>query len=525
MVSLTWRGQAVDGGPRIGTFRHRTTVTRARIRRMTDTLTTAGVIRPTVATTVRPNAALALLCVAQLMLVLDFSIVNVALPSMHDDLGFSRGGLQWVISAYALTFGGFLMLGGRAADLFGRRRVFVAGLVLFSVASLAGGFAWAPWVLVAARAVQGIGGAIVSPAALSLLTTTFPEGPQRNRAMGWFGTMSTIGFAVGMMLGGVLTHAAGWPWVMFVNVPVGLAVILLAPLALPAGREAPPSVGFDFLGAALVTGASAALVYALSDASEAGWGSIQTIALLATSAALFVGFVVAEGRVRHPLVPLSIFRRRDLVGANLVGFLLAAAAPSMVYLLTLHMQQQLGYSPALTGLAFMPHAAVAIVAARVVPRSVDRFGARATMAAGAAIFGAGLLMLTLLTPGGPYAIELLPGLALTPIGILFGFLASMIAATSGMPDEEQGLASGLLATSQQIGSALGLAVVLNVVSALERRAVLADVAAASARVIGYRYGFLVEAAFAAAAVAVALLVVRNTPRGTPVGARPVVAHH
>jgi EmrB/QacA subfamily drug resistance transporter len=493
---------------------------------MPDALLTADA-SPTDATPqmVRPDVALALLCVAQLMLVLDFSIVNVALPAMDDDLGFRPGGLQWVISAYALTFGGFLMLGGRAADLFGRRRVFVAGLVLFSAASLAGGFARAPWALVTARAVQGIGGAVVSPAALSLLTTTFPEGPRRNRAMGWFGTMSTIGFAVGMMLGGVLTHAAGWPWVMFVNVPVGLAVILLAPLALPPGRESPPAIGFDLLGAVLVTGASSALVYALSDAAEAGWGSPQTLALLATSLALLVGFVAAEGRVRHPLVPLPIFRRRDLVGANLVGSLLAAAAPSMVYLLTLHMQQHLGYTPALTGLAFMPHAAVAIVAARLVPRAVGRLGARTTMALGAAIVAAGLLLLTVLTPGGPYATELLPGLALTPVGILFGFIASMIAATSGMPDDDQGLASGLLATSQQIGSALGLAVVLNVVGAAEHHAAQGGMTGASARVIGFRYGFLVEAAFAAAAAVVALAIVRGTPQGATAGARPGVALH
>ncbi len=473
----------------------------------------------------RADAALALLCVAQLMLVLDFSIVNVALPSMESDLGFTKSGLQWVISAYALTFGGFLMLGGRAADLFGRRRVFVLGLALFSAASLAGGFARSAWVLVAARALQGIGGAIVSPAALSLLTTTFAEGPERNRAMGWFGTMSTVGFAVGMMLGGLLTGAVGWEWVMFINVPIGLAVIALAPLALPAGREGPPAIGFDLAGAALITAASAALVYALSDAERAGWSSPQTLALLAVAAAGLAGFVAVEGRVAHPLVPLAIFRRRDLVGANFVGFLLAAAIPAMIYLLTLHMQQGLGYSPMTTGLAFMPHAAVAIVAARVVPRVVDRFGARPIMAWGAAIFGGSVLLLAALTPGGPYATELLPGLAITPVGVLFGFIASMIAATSGMPDEEQGLASGLLATSQQIGQALGLAVVLNVVAGGEARGLAAGLDAAHARVLGYRSGFLIEAGFAALAVAVALLVVRESPRGASVGSRPAVPPH
>ena len=434
------------------------------------------------------NAALALLCVAQLMLVLDFSIVNVALPSMKRDLGFSDGGLQWVISAYALTFGGFLMLGGRATDLFGRRRVFVAGLALFSVASLAGGFARASWALVAARALQGVGGAIVSPAALSLLTTTFPEGPARNRAMGWFGTMSTVGFAVGMMLGGLLTGAVGWEWVMFINVPIGLAVILMAPLALPPGRESRPAGGFDLAGAVLITGASASLVYALSDAEKAGWTSWQTFLLLATSASLLIAFVAVERRVKHPLVPLGIFRRRDLVGANLVGFLLASAIPAMIYLLTLHMQQHLGYSPMTTGLAFMPHAVVAFVAARVAPRFVDRFGARPVMAGGAAAFCASVLPLAMITPDGPYLLEIFPALTITPVGILFGFLASMIAATSGLPDDEQGLASGLLATSNQIGQALGLAVILNVVTVAGRHGLAGGLEGAAARVVGYRWG-------------------------------------
>jgi len=472
----------------------------------------------------RDDAALALLCVAQLMLILDFSIVNVALPSMKRDLGFSEAGLQWVISAYALTFGGFLMLGGRAADLFGRRRVFMAGLGLFTAASLAGGFARAPWLLVGARALQGVGGAIVAPAAMSLLTTTFAEGPSRNRAMGWFGTMSTIGFAVGMILGGFLTGSVGWEWVMFINVPIGLAVILLAPRALPRGRESAPAGGFDLIGAALITGASSSLVYALSDAERAGWTSWQTFTLLGMSAALLVGFLAVESRVAHPLIPLEIFRRRDLVGANLVGFLLAAAIPAMIYLLTLHMQRHLGYSPMVTGLAFLPHALVAFVAARVVPRVVDRFGPRPIMAWGAATFGGSVLMLAAITPGGRYLAELLPGLAITPVGILFGFLASMIAATSGLPDDEQGLASGLLSTSQQIGQALGLAVILNVVSLAERRALASGLTGASATVAGYRWGFLVEAGFAAVAVAVALLVVRKSA-GQAASVRPVVVIH
>ncbi len=469
------------------------------------------------------NTSLALLCVAQLMLVLDFSIVNVAMPSIKSALHFSESGLQWVISAYALTFGGFLMLGGRAADLFGRRRVFMGGLALFSAASLLGGFARAPWMLVAARALQGVGGAIVSPAALSLLTTTFAEGPARNRAMGWFGTMSTVGFAVGMMLGGLLTGAIGWEWVMFINVPIGLVVIALAPLCLPSGEESQPFQGFDLSGAALITGAAASLVYALSDAENVGWSSWQTLGLLAVSLAMTVGFVAVESRVANPLIPLRVFRKRDLMGANVFGFLLAAAVPAMILLLTFHMQRHLHYTPWITGLAFMPHAVVAFFAARVVPRVVDRFGPRAVMIWGAAIFIGSVLLLSSMTPAGSYWIELLPGLAITPIGILFGFIASMIAATSGMPDDEQGLASGMLATFQQIGQALGLAVILNVVAWAERRGVLAGLAEAPARVQGYRSGFLVEAGFATLALLVALVVVRKAK--VKASDRPVVTLH
>ena len=485
----------------------------------------SGPAAPTL-TTPQANVALALLCVAQLMLVLDFSIVNVALPAMKADLGFTTAGLQWVISGYALTFGGFLMLGGRAADLFGRGRVFVAGMALFTVASLAGGFARASWVLVAARALQGVGGAIVAPASLSLLTTTFAEGPERNRAMGWFGTMSTVGFAVGMMLGGLLTGSVGWPWVMFINVPIGLVVIGLSRWALPASPRVDDGAesGFDFLGSALITLASAACVYAMSDAERVGWTSPQTLGLLALAVAGTTGFLVVEGRVRFPLVPLAVFRRRNLMGANAVGFFLAASIPAMIYLLTLHMQGHLSYSPGMTGLAFMPHAAVAIVAARVVPRVVNRCGTRNVMAWGAAIFGGSVLLLAGITPRGSYWLELMPGLVITPVGVLFGFIACTILATSGVADHEQGLASGLLSTSQQIGQALGLAVVLNVVAWAEARGLAAGLPVVAARVSGYRAGFLVEAVFAALALLVTMTVIRREPRGAITANRPVLVH-
>ncbi len=477
-------------------------------------------------TPAQANVALSLLCVAQLMLVLDFSIVNVALPAMQADLGFTPAGLQWVISAYALTFGGFLMLGGRAADLIDRRAVFVAGMGLFTLASLAGGFARASWMLVAARALQGVGGAVVAPASLSLLTTTFAEGPERNRAMGWFGTMSTVGFAVGMMLGGLLTGSVGWPWVMFINVPIGLLVIGLSRWALPDTRKVEEGAesGFDFIGSALITLASGSVVYAMSDAERAGWTSPQTLGLLAAAVGLAVAFVWVEGRVRFPLVPLEVFRRRNLMGANAVGFCLAASIPAMIYLLTLHMQGHLHYSPGMTGLAFMPHAAVAIVAARVVPRVVNRFGPRSVMGWGAAIFGGSVLLLAGITPDGSYWLELMPGLVITPVGVLFGFIACTILATSGVADHEQGLASGLLSTSQQIGQALGLAVVLNVVTWAEARGATSGLAETAARVAGYRAGFLVEATFAALALLVTLTVIRLSPQPVVASNRPVLVH-
>jgi MFS family permease len=335
--------------------------------RMTDTLEDVAPAADLADAHRRRHWALLVLCAAQLMMVLDFSIVNVALPEIGEALHFSEKGLQWVISAYGLTFGGFLLLGGRACDLFGRRRLFVGGLALFTAASLLGGLARAAWMLIAARALQGVGGAVIVPAILSLITATFPEGPERNRAMGWLGTMSTIGFAVGMILGGVLTDALGWASVMFVNVPAGLAVVLAAPVVLPAGRTEGQggAKGFDVLGALLVTGAASALVYGLSTVAEAGWTAVAGGAL-AAAAVQAVAFVLVESVVAHPLVPLSVFTRRNMMGANLVGFFLAAAAPAMVFLLTIYLQKQLHYSPFWTGMAFMPHAAAAMAASHYV---------------------------------------------------------------------------------------------------------------------------------------------------------------
>ncbi|BAZ11812.1 hypothetical protein NIES4071_36380 [Calothrix sp. NIES-4071] len=315
--------------------------------------------------------ALGLLCAAQFMVVLDFSIVNVALPAMQRELGFSQQNLQWIVSAYALTFGGFLLLGGRAADLLGRRRVFIAGLGLFALASLVGGLAQFQWVLITARAFQGLGGAIVSPAALSILTTTFREGSERNRALGIWGAVAAGGFAAGVLLGGILTDGLSWRWVMFVNVPIGIATAALSPMFLSESREQVVNRKIDFAGAVTVTVGLVLLVYALVQAPEAGWVATSTILSFVAAIALLCLFVLIESRSSSPLVPLGIFRHRTLTAANLVGALLSAAVASMVFILTLYMQQVLSYSALQTGLAFLPHALAASIAAPLASRFVS----------------------------------------------------------------------------------------------------------------------------------------------------------
>ncbi len=329
--------------------------------------------------------ALALLCTVQFMVVLDIAIVNVALPSIQTDLGFSQENLQWVISAYALLFGGFLLLGGRAADLLGRRRIFLIGIVVFTAASLLSGLAWSEGALIGARAVQGLGAAIISPAALSILMTTFAQGKERNTALGAWGAVGAFGAVAGVLLGGVLTDLLSWQWIFFVNVPVGLAALAITPLLISESRDA-NARSFDFPGAVLVTSGLVVLVYAITQANDYGWGSAATIGLFAASVALIAGFLGWEARAKDPLMPFSIFRLRTLVGANVAALILGTAMFGMFLMLTLYMQQVLGYSPMRTGVAYLAVAGTAIVWSALAAQLVTRIGVKPVLVVGMTSF-------------------------------------------------------------------------------------------------------------------------------------------
>ena len=455
--------------------------------------------------------ALALLCAAQFMVVLDFSIVNVALPAMQKSLGFSQQNLQWIVSAYALTFGGFLLLGGRAADLFGRRRVFIAGLGLFVLASLVGGLAQAQWVLVTARAFQGLGAAIVSPAALSILTTTFAEGSERNRALSLWGAVGAGGFAAGVLLGGMLTDWLNWRWVMFVNVPIGLAAVGFSPVVLGESRAQTTTQQIDLAGAATVTAGLVLLVYALVQAPEVGWVAAATILPCVGAIALLALFVWLEARSSASLVPLELFRQRTLIGANLVGALLSAAVASMVFILTLFLQQVLHYTALQTGLAFLPHALAAMLAAPIASQLVSRLGVKQTLVIGMVAAMVGLLLLTGISVQSSFVRDILPGTVVVGLGIVTGLVSVTIAATSGVSDRDQGLASGLLNTSQQIGSAIGLAILVAVATA-RTQAIAATTGGSSpiATTGGFQAALGVGAGFAALGILVAVLMIRKT---------------
>ena len=406
--------------------------------------------------------ALILLCFAQFIVVLDASIVNVALPSIGKDLDFSQSNLAWVINAYVLTFGGFLLLGGRMADLLGRRRVFLAGLLLVAGASLVAGFATNETQLIAARAAQGLGAAIISPAALSIVTNTFRDGAERNRALGAWGAVAGAGGAAGVLLGGILTDGPGWEWVLWINVPVALIVAVLTPSLIPESRSESATRHFDAAGAVSVTAGLSLLVYALVDATDAGWGSTQTLLLLALSAALIAAFVAIELRSQAPLVPFKIFRIRTLTGANVVGLLLGASLFSMFFFITLYMQQVLGYSPIDAGLSYLPLALMIIAASGVASQLVSTIGFKPVLAIGMGLIAAALLWFSQISVGGGYVSDILGPSLLAAAGLGFAFVTTTIAAMSGVREQESGLASGLINTSQQIGGALGLAVLATI---------------------------------------------------------------
>src|SRR5437870_1872178 len=403
--------------------------------------------------------ALALIVAAQFMVVLDIAIVNVALPSIKSDLHFSQASLQWVITAYAILFGGALLLGGRLADLLGRRRLFVAGLAVFVGSSLLSGLAWSEGSLIAFRALQGLGGALLAPAALSILMTTFPEGRERNTALGIWGAASGSGGAAGVLLGGLLTSYLSWSWIFFINIPVGAVVIGLTPWLLRESRVETAERRFDLAGAASITSGLMLLVYAMTRATQHGWGSNSTIELLAGSALLILVFVLIELRSQAPLLPLRMFRLRTLAAANAAGVVVAAVGFSMFFLLTLYFQQVLHYSPIQTGVAFIAITLSIVVFSNVAQRLVTRFGSRGVLTAGLLVAATSLALLARLPAHGHYFWNLFPALVLGGIGMAMSFISMTIAGLAGVQGPDAGIASGLINTSRQIGGAVGLAAV------------------------------------------------------------------
>ncbi len=459
-------------------------------------------------------SALALIVVAQFMVILDVAIVNVALPSIKTDLGFSQANLQWVISAYAIMFGGVLLLGGRLGDLLGRRRLFIGGLSLFSLSSLLCGIAWSETSLIAFRGLQGLGGALLAPAALALLMTTFAEGRERNLALGIYGAAAGSGAAAGVLLGGVLTSYLSWPAIFFINVPVGIAAIAVTPLVLRESRAELPHRHFDFAGAFTVTAGLMLLVYALTQATTDGWTSTTTLSLLAGSVGLIVAFVVVELRSKAPLLPLRIFRLRTLTAANVTMAVVGAAAFSEFFLLTLYMQDILRYSAVQTGVAFLAFALTVVVASNVAQVVVGRVGVRATLAGGLLASAVSVALLARLPLDGQYFWDLFPAFVLGGAGMGFSFVPVTIASLTGVGRAEAGVASGLVNTSRQIGGAIGLAAV-SAIAAASTSAFADDhgVASSSAAALdhGFRAGLYVLAGLLVLGAAVAGGFIRPQP--------------
>jgi EmrB/QacA subfamily drug resistance transporter len=455
------------------------------------------------------NLALALLAMTQLVIVIDASIVNVALPSIGRGLDFSQQNLSWVVNAYTLTFGGFLLLGGRLSDYLGRRRVFMAGIALFSLASLLGGLAQSEAWLIGARALQGLGAAIASPAALSILTNTFAEGSERNRALGIWGAVAGAGGAAGVLLGGMLTQWIGWQAVLFVNVPIGLFIIWQAPQRLLDSRVSDADGSFDVAGAVTVTAGLSLLVYALVDATSAGWTSTATIARIAGAVALLVAFVVIELRTRKPLVPFTIFRLRTLRGADVVGLLVGMSLFSMFFLITLYMQQVLHYSALKTGFAYLPLAACIVLAAGGASALVTRIGFKPVLISGLLMIAAALVWFTQISVHGSFLTDVLGPSVLAGVGLGLAFVTVTIAAVTGITPDEAGLASGLINTSQQIGGALGLAILASIANSTTVSQIKTGVQPTVALNAGFQDAFLVGAGFAVTGAILAAVLISS----------------
>jgi EmrB/QacA subfamily drug resistance transporter len=465
----------------------------------------------TPAPALRPWLVLVIACLAQFMVVLDASVVNIALPSVQRGLHFSAANLQWVVNGYTLIFGGFLLLGGRAADLLGRKRLFIAGVVLFSLASLLNGFAQSSGMLIVGRGLQGLGGALVSPAALSIVTTTFSDGEQRTRALGVWSAIAASGAAVGLLVGGVLTDLASWRWVFFVNVPVGIATVVLALRYIRESRLQSAHRSFDIAGAVAVTGGLVVLVYAIVKAQAYGWGSARTLGLGAVAIVLLAAFLAIERRSRAPLMRLSIFRIRSLAVADTVLLLVASGMFGMFFFASLYVQEILGYSPLRAGLAFLPVTAGIMIGAGLAQQLIRRIGVRNVAVAGTALATAGMLVLTQLPVHGSYAGNLLVGLLPMSLGMGLTFVPITLLGTSGVRSEDAGLASGLFNTAQQVGGSLGLAI-LSTLAASQASSVLhgtGAAAAVTAKVSGYHVAFLAAAVMLASGVVLLVFMLRR----------------
>ena len=464
---------------------------------------------------VNPWLVLVLVCMAQFMVVLDATVVNVALPSIQRDLKISDADLQWIVNAYALTFGGFLLLGGRAGDLLGRKLVFLVGLVVFTAASLLNGLAQTSEMLIVFRGLQGLGAALISPAALSIITITFAEGADRAKAMSAWAAIAVGGGAVGLLLGGVLTDLLSWPWIFFVNVPVGIAVFVAARRFVPESKDPHRHKTYDVPGAVTVTAGLLILVYAIVKAQEKGWGSLHTLGFGGLAFALLGVFLLIERRSPEPLVPLGVFRIRTIRAANVAMFLVAAGLFAMFYFNSLYMQRVLGYTPLQAGLASLPFTAGIMIGAGLAQQLVAKIGARETPLLGIVIGVAGLLLFLRLEPGGWYVTDLLPAMIVVSVGMGMTFVPVTLIVTSGVGAETAGLASGLFNTSQQIGGALGLAVLATLsasrtsssLSGLEHTPTPAD--QAQALVNGFHVAFLGGAIIVGASAAFLLLLLRR----------------
>jgi EmrB/QacA subfamily drug resistance transporter len=452
--------------------------------------------------------ALALLCVTQFVVVLDIAIVNVALPSIQEDLGFSQENLQWVISAYALIFGGFLLLGGRLADIIGRRVVFMAGLVVFSLGSLFCGLAWNEESLILARGLQGLGAATVTPSALSILTTTFTEGRERNIALGAWGAVGGFGAAAGVLAGGILTDLLSWEWIFFVNVPIGAAALILSPILLRESRDA-HGQSHDVPGAVLVTSGLLLLVLGITQGRQWEWLSLETIGVFAASGVLLVAFGLWEERQREPLVPFSIFRLQTLTAANVAGFIMGTALFSMFLMLTLYMQQVLQFSALKTGVGYLAVAGTAVIWANVAAYAVTRVGVKPALILGMTMLTLGLLYFTQVSVDGSYWADLFPGFLILGVAIPFAFVPITIAALAGTKPEEAGLASGLINTSQQIGGAVGIAALSTIAVTTTEDAVADGTAVPVALTDGFVNAFWAGVAIAAVGLFVSIFVVRG----------------